>query len=70
MENHIMRSERQSKLQFDHMQGDNELNPQHIDYIIPVNDVKKQRLYSQFIACGCSFLHEIPLEVKEWPSML
>ncbi len=62
---------RQSRLQYNHMQADKELNPQHIDYIIPVNDVQKQRLYSQFIAREC-ILRGIPLdgELEDWRSAL
>jgi hypothetical protein len=36
---------RESKLQSDHTQVDKDLNPFHIDYIIPVNNTQKQWLY-------------------------
>ncbi len=39
-----------SKLQVDHMQADRETDLKHIDFVIPVNDAEKQRLYTQFIA--------------------
>jgi hypothetical protein len=63
---------RASRLQVDHMQVDKEANPLHIDYVIPVNDPEKQRLYSQFIAREC-VLRGIPLHgthFDEWRNAL
>ncbi len=57
-----------TKLQVDHMQVDRESDLNHIDYIIPVNDREKQRIYTQFIARECH-LHGLQLhgsQVEEW----
>jgi hypothetical protein len=61
-----------TKLWVDHMQVDRETDLNHIDYVIPVNDVEKQRLYTQFVARECH-LHGIRLhgmQVEEWRSLL
>jgi hypothetical protein len=61
-----------TKLRVDHMQVDRETDLNHIDYVIPVNDVEKQRLYTQFIARECH-LRGIRLhgtQVEEWRSLL
>lgn len=61
-----------TKLWVDHMQVDKETDLHHIDFVIPVNDVEKQRLYTQFIARECHIrgLRLHGTQVEEWRSML
>jgi hypothetical protein len=61
-----------SKLWVDHAQVDKENDLNHIDYVIPVNDLQKLRLYTQFIARECNLrglvLHGT--NVEEWRNLL
>jgi hypothetical protein len=61
-----------SKLRVDHAQVDKDNDINHIDYVIPVNDFQKQRLYTQFIARECNLrgllLHGT--HVEEWRNLL
>jgi hypothetical protein len=61
-----------SKLWVDHAQVDKENDLNHIEYVIPVNDLQKQRLYTQFIARECNLcglvLHGT--HVEEWRNLL
>jgi hypothetical protein len=60
-----------SQLRVDYMQADMESDLKHIDYVIPVNDVKKKKVIPQFIARECHLrgltLHGT--QVEEWRCM-
>ena len=45
---------KKTKLVTDHMQATKNLDSNHIDYVVPVNDPEKQRQYARFIARECN----------------